>query len=578
MPRNRNDDPSSRYRRGRSQANVTTRVRKTVAIVALTCLWASNAQAQQRSLINLGFEQNDPNGAGAPNFEILADTVVPGWVASTGEIELWDNNFQGVPAHSGSVFAELNANNPGTLFQNVCLLAGETLTWSFAHRARSGAANPQIVNLEVADSSGTVIQSLATQSTLLADEWQVNSGSATYSGTTGVQRIQLRTTQSGSLGNFLDSFSLDLPAFAEFQAAAYSDAESSGGNIPQIVVSGQVDAATTIPVTVTGGTADGADFTLTSGIVSIPAGTYVNQAFPIALTVTNNAVPEPDETITFSLGTPSTGEIQLGPIDCASAARQTTTYTIVNDDADIAVVKTGTVNLGADGQLRAGDTVTYNYTVSNGSNLDLLDISVVETAGTFSGSGALPTPAYVSGGSNIGGNPGIIDLPAGAGTVLFSATYTITQADINAGNLTNQAVASGTPPSGPAVTDSSDESGTGASDNDPTVVPLPAAPAMTMTKVASDDTLRAAGDVIVYTYTITNTGNVPIQNVTVSDAHNGSGPPPSPSSETLLTDTAPASDSTDAANNGSWDVLAPGDVITFTGSYTVTQADVDTLQ
>jgi len=37
-------------------------------------------------------------------------------------------------------------------------------------------------------------------------------------------------------------------------------------------------------------------------------------------------------------------------------------------------------------------------------------------------------------------------------------------------------------------------------------------------------------------------------------------------------------DSVDAANNGSWDSLGPGDSIRFTGTYTVTQADVDNLQ
>ena len=37
-------------------------------------------------------------------------------------------------------------------------------------------------------------------------------------------------------------------------------------------------------------------------------------------------------------------------------------------------------------------------------------------------------------------------------------------------------------------------------------------------------------------------------------------------------------DSTDAAVNGSWDSLAPGDQVTFTANYTVTQNDIDTLQ
>ncbi len=77
---------------------------------------------------------------------------------------------------------------------------------------------------------------------------------------------------------------------------------------------------------------------------------------------------------------------------------------------------------------------------------------------------------------------------------------------------------------------------------------------------------------------MTNTGAVPISDVTVSDSHNGSGPPPVPGGETLFNDVAPLGDSTDAATNASWDALAPGDTVRFTATYTVTQQDVETLQ
>ena len=50
-----------------------------------------------------------------------------------------------------------------------------------------------------------------------------------------------------------------------------------------------------------------------------------------------------------------------------------------------------------------------------------------------------------------------------------------------------------------------------------------------------------------------------------------------PGGETLLTDAGTTGDSIDAAVNGSWDVLAPGDVVTFTGTYTVTVADAANL-
>lgn len=247
-------------------------------------------------------------------------------------------------------------------------------------------------------------------------------------------------------------------------------------------------------------------------------------------------------------------------------------------DPEVAVVKTSAVNLGGDGELRAGDTITYTYTVSNTGNVRIDDVGVAEIGGTFTGDGTLPSPALVSGGADLDGDGDAPDLAVGSGTITFSATYTITQADINSGSVTNQVSASALAPGGVGISDLSDEAGTGAGDNDPTVTLLPPTPVLTMTKVANDDTLRAAGDVIVYTYTITNTGNVPVNGITVSDVHNGSGPSPTPTNETLLTDTAPLGDSTDAATDASWDVLAPGDAITFEGPYTVTQSDVDTLQ
>ena len=103
------------------------------------------------------------------------------------------------------------------------------------------------------------------------------------------------------------------------------------------------------------------------------------------------------------------------------------------------------------------------------------------------------------------------------------------------------------------------------------------APSLAMTKVADNPGPHNVGDVITYTYTITNDGNRPIQDVVINDTHNGSDPAPTPGTETLLTDAAPVGDSTDAATNGSWDILGPGDVVTFTGTYTVTATDVDNL-
>ncbi len=104
------------------------------------------------------------------------------------------------------------------------------------------------------------------------------------------------------------------------------------------------------------------------------------------------------------------------------------------------------------------------------------------------------------------------------------------------------------------------------------------APMLEMLKEADDTEFVTVGQVITYTYTVTNTGNVIIRGVAVTDTHNAAGAAPTPENETLLTDAGTVGDSTDAAQDGSWDVLAPGDTITFTGTYTVQQADIDNLQ
>ncbi|MGH6634036.1 MAG: hypothetical protein ACREB0_11795, partial [Sphingopyxis sp.] len=118
---------------------------------------AAPAQAQ-RVIVNPSFELNDPQGPGAANYEIHANGSVTGWDSASGEIELWDGNFQGVPAFAGSVFAEMNANVPGALHQNICMVNGETIGSTFAHRARSGGPATQTARFQIANSSGVQIR------------------------------------------------------------------------------------------------------------------------------------------------------------------------------------------------------------------------------------------------------------------------------------------------------------------------------------------------------------------------------------------------------------------------------------
>ena len=104
-------------------------------------------------------------------------------------------------------------------------------------------------------------------------------------------------------------------------------------------------------------------------------------------------------------------------------------------------------------------------------------------------------------------------------------------------------------------------------------------PAMTVVKSSSTPGPVNVGTVITYTYKVTNTGNTTITNVSVGESFNGNGTPPAPANETLTADAAPLGDSSNGtANDGIWAVLGPGDEVTFTAPYTVTQADLDLLQ
>ena len=83
-----------------------------------------------------------------------------------------------------------------------------------------------------------------------------------------------------------------------------------------------------------------------------------------------------------------------------------------------------------------------------------------------------------------------------------SASYTLTQADVNAGQIDNTGVVTGTDPGSNPVTD-----------NDPLSEPVAQNPALTLTKTGTlndDDGTSgvSAGDTISYSFQIENTGNV----------------------------------------------------------------------
>ncbi len=65
---------------------------------------------------------------------------VAGWQTSNADpvIEIWNDQYRGVPAAEGSQFGELDATSPDTLWQDVELAPGQLMYWSFMHHGRNG--------------------------------------------------------------------------------------------------------------------------------------------------------------------------------------------------------------------------------------------------------------------------------------------------------------------------------------------------------------------------------------------------------------------------------------------------------
>ncbi len=410
----------------------------------LLCLSHTQAQAQLRSLVNPSFELNNPAGPGPASFEIITNASVVGWDSTTSEIELWDTNFNGVPAFSGNVFAEMNANVNGTLYQNICLVTGEAIGWTFAHRARSGGPATQTAIFQVATSSGTVLQSLATQNSTTANQiWNVNTGNTTYTGASGFQRVQFTTSNTGSIGNFLDGIQLSLRPFIQLSSATASGVESiASANVPTLLVTGASTTAFNVTVTITGGTAiRGTDYTTPGGgatfTVTVPAGTYNNSAIPLGITITNDTTLETNETINFSLSA-GTGFTLGNTVTCGAAAQTSAAYNITDDDARVTLRKQWANAVVADD---ANVTISRSGVIidtlsSDAGNANELDADTTPTAVVIGETLALNETLL---GTNIGNYNGVVScsgtsdsnladgLTIGAADTAVICTYTNTR-------------------------------------------------------------------------------------------------------------------------------------------------------
>jgi gliding motility-associated-like protein len=202
-----------------------------------------------------------------------------------------------------------------------------------------------------------------------------------------------------------------------------------------------------------------------------------------------------------------------------------------------------------------GDTIDYTFVLQNTGDYNLSNVVLTDPLLE------LPNPSVpivlVSGDAN---SDAILQTSE---TWTYTASYVITQADIDIGTVDNTAGVVALSGDGTTITSSSNAVST--------VLPLcpPASISLLKSGVINDvngNSFSDEGDTITYMFTVENTGEVPLYNISIADTDFGiiigDDPTVNPLSPGIL------------VMGGPLDVLLPGEVdeSTFTATYTLTSS------
>ncbi|WP_418639027.1 DUF7507 domain-containing protein [Winogradskyella sp.] len=229
------------------------------------------------------------------------------------------------------------------------------------------------------------------------------------------------------------------------------------------------------------------------------------------------------------------------------ACDQATVYITIDGVAGLSIVKSASSN--STDCAAAGDTITYTFTVTNSGDILINTVTIIDDL-----LGGNITDSLTLTGDN---GDGILDPSE---TWIFTApNYTITQDNVDAGSITNNVTVSGLEPDGTTSVLATDTYIIDANNPDVTLCDNGS---IEIVKAASSTASGCVGegDIVTYTFTVTNNGDVSINSITITDDLLGGDITAS------LTLTGDDSDS----------VLDPSETWIFTApDYTITQANVD---
>ncbi|QKQ73708.1 hypothetical protein [Nostoc sp. TCL240-02] len=401
------------------------------------------AQAQyiQRSFLNPGFESPSFGSAGQQCYVQVDQSLVPGWSTTHGSvkagtgnctgytspgsvplIEIWTSGFLGASTgtNAGNQFAELNAEQNSELYQNICLIKDETITFSLLHRGRSSATVADVANFLIGTntifgtfsttSNGTVTaqpvaQNGATIPTVTNNNagngWVRYTGTVPYTGASSNQPVGFAAVSTAggnnTVGNFLDEVQFAGLPVVEFTASSGGAAESETNpttNPPKLRIVGLVPTGgISVPISVSGTAVLGTDYTTTSGTstfnITIPEGNYdgtdvTHSVITIPFTVINNNVPQGVRTIVFTIQ-PSSSFFASSTTTCGDSPTVISNYTIYDDDflsgkvwddADNSANNTFTnINTGSETGTNAGGLLNAILVDSNNKVLKTIPVA-----------------------------------------------------------------------------------------------------------------------------------------------------------------------------------------------------------
>lgn len=526
-------------------------------------------------LVNGGFEQ--PLIDSSRSFQNFKQNDVPGWktTATDENIEFWKSGFLGVPAKEGNQFAELNATQVSALYQDLATNPGETINWSLAHRGRQGT---DVMKVLAGPPGGTMVQ----QGPNISDgntAWGTYNGNYTIPAGQTTTRFQFEAVSSvggNAIGNFLDDVKFDGPPCVTAQKSVTNvsgnnparpgdtleykvDVANAGGTeAPASIFADQIPNGTTyIPgsmkITAGDGTGsltdaradDRGDYDAARDQVNIRLGTGATAIAGGTL------APGAKATVTFrvtvnleSAGSTVTNIATVSYQDPIQDNRPKTSY---SNTVDTPVVATADLQITKEQVTQfplAGQPIEYRLTVKNNGPRPATGVTARDTlpSGITGGSGQVDGgSACTASGQNL--SCAIGNLAVGATkTVTIKGTVSATAAP--GSTLTNTATVSG------------NEFDQVPGNNSSTVTTTLLKTGITVNKTAGSiqDTNNNgrldAGDTVPYSFVVKNTGDTVLTSVKVNDAK-------------VPNISCPAT------------VLAPNASTTCTGSYVLTQADID---